>query len=56
MKMTKKLFEAIRPFGRIAFLASLAGVLHAGAAPFVIAQRGQPANCVIVLPAAPSEA
>ena len=41
---------------RIAFLASLAGALHVGAAPFVIAQRGQPANCVIVLPAAPSEA
>ena len=56
MKMTKIHPVATQHFRRIAFLASLVGVLHVGAAPFIIAQRGQPANCVIVLPSAPSEA
>ena len=54
--MKSTLSPTLRLSWRTVLLASLAGVLHAGAAPFVIAQRGQPANCVIVLPAAPSEA
>lgn len=49
-------FPALRLSRRIVFFASLAGVLHAGAASFILAQRGQSANCVIVLPSAPSEA
>ena len=50
--MKNKLSTALRLSRRIALLASLAGVLHVGAAPFVIAQRGKPVNCVIVLSAA----
>ena len=42
---------------RLAAICAIAAAGAAfGAAPFVIAQRGKPATCVIVLPAAPSEA
>ena len=54
--MKSILSPTLRLSRRIVILASLAGVLHVGAASFVIAQRGKPANCVIVLPSAPSEA
>ena len=54
--MKNILSPTLRLSRRIVILASLAGVLHVGAASFVIAQRGKPANCVIVLPSAPSEA
>ena len=41
---------------QIMVVFTMLAAVAAGAAPFVIAQRGKPASCVIVLPAAPSEA